>query len=337
METMFISIIVYNFFEVTFLVLIAFIGSICSFTDLKEKKIYNKVLILGLFFGTITFLYFMLVNFNGSYLITMIINLVVSILIAYGLWLYNCWSAGDAKLFVLFSFLLPLSFYSNSSYPFFPSFNILINLFIPVIIYLLILSLVNIIQKKKFDSENFFNQFLSFFKASFIYLFLFIIISKFFQGFLNENYFFFQILYFIFIFISIKYINKFLSEHFKLNYLFIFLVLGYCFYLSFAGGEELLKVVLGRVYLFLGIIFLFRVFINNYIDSEEVKDISIKDLRKGMVVLINGKAERLDDERIKNLSNEDLKRSKGFPFALFIFIAVIITIILKGSLVSLVL
>ena len=327
----------FDLFETTFLILITFIGFICSFTDLKEKKIYNKVLLFGLILGTIAFLYFIFNNWNGPYFISMIVNLIISILIAYSLWFFRCWSAGDAKLFSLFSFLLPLSFYSNSNYPFFPSFNILINLFIPVIIYLLILSLVNIIQKKKFDFENFSNQFVSFFKVSFIYLFLFIIISKFFQGFLNENYFFFQILYFIFIFISIKYINKFLSEHFKLNYLFIFLVLGYCFYLSFAGGEELLKVVLGRVYLFLGIIFLFRVFINNYIDSEEVKDISIKDLRKGMVVLINGKAERLDDERIKNLSNEDLKRSKGFPFALFIFIAVIITIILKGSLVSLVL
>jgi len=327
----------FDLFETTFLILITFIGFVCSFTDLKEKKIYNKVLLFGLVLGIIIFLYFILNNWNGSYLISMIVNLVISILVAYFLWLYKCWSAGDAKLFSLFSFLLPLSFYSNSNYPFFPSFNILINLFIPVIIYLLILSLVNIIQKKKFDSENFFNQFLSFFKASFVYLFLFLVFSKMFQGFLAENYLFFQILYFIFIFISIKYINKFLSEHFKLNYLFIFLVLSYCFYLSFTEGEELLKVVLERVYLFLGIIFLFRVFINNYIDNEEAKDISIKDLRKGMVVLINGKAERLDEERIKNLSDEDLKKYKGFPFALFIFIAVIITIILKGSLVSLVL
>ena len=196
----------FDLFETTFLILITFIGFICSFTDLKEKKIYNKVLLFGLILGTIAFLYFIFNNWNGSYLISMSINLVISILIAYILWLYKCWSAGDAKLFSLFSFLLPLSFYSNSNYPFFPSFNILINLFIPVIIYLLILSLVNIIQKKKFDFENFSNQFVSFFKVSFIYLFLFIIISKFFQGFLNENYFFFQILYFIFIFISIKYI-----------------------------------------------------------------------------------------------------------------------------------
>ncbi|MDD2227363.1 MAG: hypothetical protein PHH71_02130 [Clostridia bacterium] len=327
----------FDLFETIFLILIIVIGLICSFTDLKEKKIYNKILFLGFVLGVVSFLYFMLNNYNGPYLISMIVNLVISILIAYGLWLYNCWSAGDAKLFTLFSFLLPLSFYSSSNYPFFPSFNILINLFIPVIIYLLILSIINIIKTKKFDFENFSSQLVSFLKVSFVYLFLFLVFSKMFQGFLAENYLFFQILYFIFIFISIKYINQFLNKHFKLNYLFIFLVLGYCFYLSFNGEEELLKTVLGRVYIFLGIIFLFRVFINNYIDSEEAKNISIKDLKKGMVVLIDGKVERIDEERIKNLSNQDVKKYKGFPFAFFIFIAVIITILIRGSLLYLIL
>ena len=58
------------------------------------------------------------------------------------LWRFRLWSAGDTKLFTLYALLVPLDFYSKSFVFYFPSFNLLINLFIPLLLVLILNALV---------------------------------------------------------------------------------------------------------------------------------------------------------------------------------------------------
>jgi len=323
----------FDFFETLFLIPLLAVGFLSVFTDIKGKKIYNKVICLGFVSGFILFFYFLFNDYNGAYLASMLINFSISLLVSYALWFFNCWSAGDAKLFSLFCFLLPLSFYQNSNYPFFPSFNILINLFIPVIAFLIFLSLVDTFKAKDFNIKKCLNLVASFIKTSFVYIALFLVFKNLFGFFLSSNYLFFQTVYFIFMFLTIKIVNNFLEKHFFLNYLLIFSTIGFCFYLLFTGRESLVQTVFFRVYVFLGAVFLLRALINNYIDKCETEEIKPEDLKEGMVVIFENKAKKVNEENIeeiKKLSN--IKTYKVFPFSLFIFTAVIITIITKGSL-----
>jgi len=296
---------VLSFFDLIFLVPIIIIGILCVFTDLKSKKIYNKVILFGFLYGLTAFLFFIFNDYNEEYIIKALINFIISISVSYALWFYNYWSAGDAKLFSLFCFLVPLSFYEKANYPFFPSFNILINLFIPVIVLFLFLSLIGFLKErnKKKVIKILINRIIGFFKFSFVYIFIFLLFYKIFQKF-NSNILIFNLLYVIFIFLTLRVVRNFLSNRFFLNYGIIFLTIGYSFFLIFSGQEEILKNIFFKVYFVLGIIFLLRTFIDNYVNCGE-------------------------DESKKN-------ENKKFAFSIFIFLAVIITILLKGSLLILV-
>ena len=294
-----------SFFDLIFLVPIIIIGILCVFTDLKSKKIYNKVILFGFLYGLTAFLFFIFNDYNEEYIIKALINFIISISVSYALWFYNYWSAGDAKLFSLFCFLVPLSFYEKANYPFFPSFNILINLFIPVIVLFLFLSLIGFLKErnKKKVIKILINRIIGFFKFSFVYIFIFLLFYKIFQKF-NSNILIFNLLYVIFIFLTLRVVRNFLSNRFFLNYGIIFLTIGYSFFLIFSGQEEILKNIFFKVYFVLGIIFLLRTFIDNYVNCGE-------------------------DESKKN-------ENKKFALSIFIFLAVIITILLKGSLLILV-
>lgn len=322
----------FSFFEIMFLLPIMVVGSLCVFTDLKTQKIYNKVIAFGFFYGLVFFIYFSINQYNETYFSDVLINFLISVFVSYALWFYNCWSAGDAKLFSLFAFLLPLSFYEKLNYPFFPSFDILINLFIPVVVFLLILSILNIVKEKKIDIKKVLNFVAIFFKASFIYILIYLLLGKVFGQFSEPISLFFRLLYFFFIFFTVKMVGKFLNRHFFLNYFLIFSTIAYSLYLVFCGEDVFVQAVFLKVYLFLGTIFMIRMLINSYIDKCDVE-----------VIKANGsKVETPDKTKKEKVNSKNIQKilSKGtfareynnFPFSIFIFIAVIITILIKGSL-----
>lgn len=330
-------------FELIFLLLILIIGIICTFTDLKKRKIYNKVILSGFLLGIIAFVCFTFYNLNKVYLLQVVINFIISIIVSYVLWFWKLWSAGDAKLFSLFSFLLPLSFYQNSNLNFFPSFNILINLIIPIIATLILLSVFSFLKEK--DKKTKINVLLryayAFFKISFIYVLLYLILQKVFgTSYLGDIKFI--IIYAAFVFFTIRITIKFLRNKFVLSYLITFITIVYSFFLFFVGEVELLKNVLFKVYIFLGSVFLVRALLDIYIDKHEVADIKVKDLKpKILIILDNGKTKKLTDgdvEKIKKEKgeNEIEKTYKKFPLSIILFFAVIITILLKGSILNLI-
>ena len=124
-----------DFYSINFLFLVplAVIGLICAYTDIKYGKIFNKWIVFGLIY--VFFLYVFLFSYKTSidYIFELILNGAIAFLVGYLLWHFKLWSAGDAKLFAVYAFLIPLHFYSKSYTPYFPSFNLLVNVFIPPI------------------------------------------------------------------------------------------------------------------------------------------------------------------------------------------------------------
>ncbi len=152
-----------------FLPVLFFIGIVTSYQDFKEGKIKNKWIILGLVWGLGIYLLLLIWAFLNpflsqvfsreftfilpSYILKVFINSAIAIIFGYLLWHFDLWSAGDAKLFFVFTLLLPLRYYWWTALPYFPSFVLLINIFIPVLFFLIGQNLFYLF-KKAFSFKN---------------------------------------------------------------------------------------------------------------------------------------------------------------------------------------
>jgi hypothetical protein len=156
-----------------------FIGAVTCYEDFKFGKIRNKWIILGAAWSLAVFLFFLAWYFAGpavmdfyydeireipagawrpnltvhlDFIGRSLLNGILSLLVGFLMWRSRLWAAGDAKLFFAFSMLIPITFYWKSFLPFFPSFSLLINIFIPVTLFLLFRSLLHFF---KFARANF--------------------------------------------------------------------------------------------------------------------------------------------------------------------------------------
>ncbi len=143
-------------FDYLFLPALFIIGIITAYEDLKYGKVRNKWVIAGLFWGVFIIFLFALwslvaepitrffhptwpvFTISFSYLGNVVLNSFMATLVAFFMWRLGAWAAGDAKLFIVFSLLLPLKYYWQAYFHFFPSFVLLINIFLSVFIYLFI-------------------------------------------------------------------------------------------------------------------------------------------------------------------------------------------------------
>jgi len=112
------------------------IGAIAAYNDLRTGKVPNQLIFFGLFAG----LFLMLVSFlsnilPASLILKGLINALVSLGLGYVFWYFDLWGAGDAKLFFVLALLLPLEFYWRSFLPVWPAIVILINAFIPLLVF----------------------------------------------------------------------------------------------------------------------------------------------------------------------------------------------------------
>lgn len=150
----------YQILDFVLLSVIFPISLIVSYQDFKYRKIKNKWIKLGLALGLViygsAFLFSGAVNLE--YIQAVIINSGAAFLVGYLLWYFDLWAAGDAKLFFVISFLLPLRHYQQTVLPVFPSFALLTNIFFPLIIYLIIESAYYLIEKAIEERGNFFQK-----------------------------------------------------------------------------------------------------------------------------------------------------------------------------------
>ena len=158
-----------------FLPVLCLIGVITAWQDIKYGKIKNRWIIIGLAWGLGC--YFLLLTMNlvaGKEFLTLfyvkesLINSSIALALGYLLWRLDFWSAGDAKLFFVFSLLLPLNYYQKSYLPIFPSFALLVNIFLPVFIFLALCSFLFVIKslskKLLISPQKNFKDFLLFFE-----------------------------------------------------------------------------------------------------------------------------------------------------------------------------
>lgn len=344
------------------LLCIVIFGSWISYTDIKFGKIKNISVFL-LFVSGILINVFVTKSFIHS-TEAILINFAISFAVSLFMWGISLWSTGDAKLFSAISVLLPLSSYTNGYIPYFPSFIVLINTFVPVAIFFILYAVFNMKRQFLFaEVRNIFSPKAVFSTLIFIFGFmaLSVVFGKFFG--ININFIFQLLLVFSIMEISKRYNWISLEKFFAVGILIAII----------SSPSSILSLP----FLFNALVFFLffqalRILIS-YLDAayftEEVK---IKDLTPGMFLgeyiikddkgyyskenqsiityfdfLTNARKRisskffgRLgieevrkikDLEKAKKLNFKTVKTSKLFPFAPFMFLGVLITFISQGN------
>jgi len=139
-----------------FLPMILLLGAVTTYSDIKEGKIRNKWIIAGLLYAIIVnIILFMWLSFTpgevprSEYFLELFLTFLFSLIVGYSMWHIGMWTAGDAKLFTVFSALLPLSVYTYGHVQNFSSFNILINTFVPFFVVYTVMMLTKTSVKQK--------------------------------------------------------------------------------------------------------------------------------------------------------------------------------------------
>jgi hypothetical protein len=124
---------------------ILLLGAITSFEDIKNNKIRNTYIACALLFGICTNVLLPIIAegswyFVSIYLMTTLINAIMALVAGFALWYSKIWRAGDGKLFFAYAFLLPITVYHYGYLPYFLSFSLLINI-LTIVFFLLCLNL----------------------------------------------------------------------------------------------------------------------------------------------------------------------------------------------------
>lgn len=141
-------------FDILFLPVLFLIAALAVYQDFKQSIVSNRLIQIGLAwgFGVIFFLtaarwifkpsgFFDFLSVSYNYVFFVLLNFVISLICGFLFWRFKLWGAGDAKLFAVYSLLLPLKYYSNSFMLYFPSFSLLLNIFVIALCFLLFKSL----------------------------------------------------------------------------------------------------------------------------------------------------------------------------------------------------
>ncbi len=134
--------------EYLFIAAVTIIGLIVTVEDFKIDKIRNKwikwglVICICLYLVQIIYLVFthQVIELQNYWQI--ILNTLVAFILGFLLWNFKLWSGGDAKLFTLFIFFIPISYYQNWYWKYWPGLTLLVNITLPIFIYLIIKFLI---------------------------------------------------------------------------------------------------------------------------------------------------------------------------------------------------
>lgn len=291
---------------------ILFIGILVSYEDIKFGKIRNKWILIGLFIGIGVHLIGLASNvFSWDYIFKVCLNAGLALFLGYLIWHFNGWSAGDAKLFFVFSLLLPLKFYRQNYLPYFPSFVILINTFFPFLVFSIGQSLFLFfkkffpcqgkqlikekLEKIKYGPKTSYSRYFKIIFGFFLFFLIFQIIRLEFGQYPNHFNWGMAALFFL-----IFALGGFLRKVFQKNYFLILIFLGIIFYLTlkyflFSHQEildEFFHLIRGSIF-FLVIFGLVSYWVSFYVKVGE---------------------------------------KKRLPFAIWLLLGVILTILCQGSL-----
>lgn len=320
-------------------ILLLTVGFIASYFDLKKGIIPNNLIIKAFLLGFLFYLFFFFYDLYFlqtkeiiDYLPIALLNGFIGVIIGYLLWNFNFWSAGDGKLFGLYSFLLPLEFYSEAYINYFPSFSLLVNLFIPLIVFLIIKVLIYAIKKRKYlfkklkethfwEKEKLIKFLFKFISLFSNFLFFIILI----QGiYLGTGYFGFKtnpFLVFIPLVLFFKIFRKVIEKNEKFQVVKYIVILPFLGYLLAEGDYQNMIYYFRMVIFFMAIFYLLKKSLNLYVSEEETKEVKAINVEKGMILTkewkdyFSEKITKLDkkgkDEHFKKMSAEGLTKRQA--------------------------
>jgi len=391
-------------FDYLFLPALTFIAGITAYQDLKYGKIKNKWIILGLSYGLVVIallfawdllaqplskFYYLKIKqlapdssmpvftVSFSYLLILIVNFLISVVASFLMWRFRAWSAGDAKLFFAFSLLLPLKYYSKTYLPFWPSFVLLVNIFIPVFVFFTIKasvflgqSVLTKIREKKLTSEvkkSLKSGLADILRLFIVFVSMFLFTQLFQQQLgaaLSLNSFFSQILTLSVLFLISKPLTKYLKKKMFLIMAVLFLLAGIIYGWVYHPSSLLAMFykILLMASIFLVLIGLLRKILDFYIKEEGVQEISSDELKANSQIskefMLGFKKESpeiydylVEMGKKKSFSQTELvafkkyclerkiktiKIYKSFPFAVWMTLGLVITLIVRGSILSLI-
>lgn len=380
-----------EYIDYFFVFLVLVFGAIITKGDLSRGKIRNAVigagLIAGLFgyIAVVAWVYATRSDASLSYFFDVGVNFLISILCGYLLWHYKLWAAGDAKFFILLSFLVPLRFYENGYFPYFPSSALVINIFIPIFLFLIARVFVDImINFRKFLTDEIgaigvqyakmqrelvsiakHKKRIFIFSWTFLLTFLFIPLLKY-QTILalSPSFSVVLLIFIIFYFFqSYSYIviTVFLKKRRFVNGVSLciggYFIFGLYYFPDLLLSALMITIKVGVTFFI--ILAVFEKFSTFYIQRKEIVVVKANDLKPKMVISeelmeaikndaifsqtlgelypegISREQVVLLKEWLKERGKEHIPVYKTFSFAPYIFAGVIITIILKQSVVHL--
>ncbi|MBI2134884.1 hypothetical protein HYU09_02760 [Candidatus Woesearchaeota archaeon] len=352
-----------------------FVGIVTSYEDIKIGKIRNKWIILALVYSlaavllTIVLLYMQNEPISSFYIKQYFTNMAFALFVGLLIWLSNLWSAGDAKLFLAYAALIPLSFYQFGYINYFPSFIVMINTFTPFLIFYLYRILFKTSTKLKLNIvKNAMKP--KFLFESLIFIFAFIWLGRLIALYFIEsipvlNNMFVILLFMLFAFYILKNALKANLRNLSITLSILAII---------SSPEIIFTSQFLKTYALVSLLFLFiRYFILNLSFELFSYPIYIENLKPGMVIAENFSKEKSTYKKKKiaplgfmsllmersegklllsslseGLTKKDIGKikklhSKGFikdhsirifqtiPFAPFIFIGVLLTLLSKGN------
>jgi hypothetical protein len=359
--------------NIFFVSLILFFGAVTSYEDLRIGKVRNKWIVSGLFIASIAWLLFFVFNqVSLNYLGLLLLNFCCATIFSFLLWRFSSWAAGDAKMFILYSLMTPLYFYSDYYINIFPSFIIIFNTFLILLTCLFFQSIffgLNRVKQKIKNQDNFlwsvkkripqgkiFFQSLVKFLPSFLLFMISVTLS--YQYLIN----FYQFSFLLYQALAIALVIIFSRQIIILNQRPYAGLFNFCLFLVFLllglwwNYERTLLMTfnLFSVVLVFLICFPFlKKIITFYLDKQRGKMIEIKNLSAGMVL----KAETIKilkiEENIENnligISQEEvdlvisqaqaqkiekISIERPFYFAVWLFIGELVTLSIQGTILS---
>ena len=398
---------------VLLLPVLIFIGAIASYEDIKFGKIRNKWIVLGISWGLFVFSAFFVwrlvampvtkffylkilgwppdaimtvFTMDFSFLGKTFLNFIVAVIVSFLMWRFNAWAAGDAKLFIVASLLIPVFFYWKSFFMLFPSFVLLVNIFVIFLIYLFFNAanfLFSEVNRHIRKSENLFvmvktafSKFFIFFKEKaknrkfwvrsirmisipLIVILFFSFLQRPLTHYLKTDAFVVQSFFFaglIIFYDELRILFKKKPVYVSLIVIFI----GVCIFGLLTQGLSFLPFLYSAAkmtIIFMAFFILFQVLINFYIKKTQIRKIKIEELEAGMLIdvmslaKLSEKKETRPGLRVGGLTQEQVdsikQRAKEkeisevsicrvCPFAVWVFVGIIFTLIFGQSLISVV-
>lgn len=134
--------------EIFFLIVLVGVGGWILYEDFKKELIRNNLLLLLI--GAGIFLNYYTGTF-ASHFFPFLVNIFFGIAIGLIIWFAGLWSAADAKLYISLVILFPISWFNPSS-GYFPGFAVLLNSTLPLLLFLVGQALVQSSWRRKIQA-----------------------------------------------------------------------------------------------------------------------------------------------------------------------------------------